>query len=81
MFAALAANYGSLQSKVKLFLALAPVAEMANTTESFLDSVANQWRLLMSIQPLTGVWELGDPATTPSMSGFCSFAKSMCNQL
>jgi len=40
MFAALAANYGSLQSKLDIFVALAPVALMGNVTESFVDSMA-----------------------------------------
>jgi hypothetical protein len=67
MFSALAANYGTLQSKLDIFVALAPVAEMGNITESFIESLAQNWKLISSIIPLTGIYELGDPATTPSM--------------
>tara|TARA_B110000285_G_C15068302_1_gene586435 strand:- start:511 stop:798 length:288 start_codon:yes stop_codon:yes gene_type:complete len=81
MFSALAANYGTLQSKLDIFVALAPVAEMGNITESFIESLAQNWKLISSIIPLTGIYELGDPETTPSMQGFCRLAKSMCNQL
>jgi hypothetical protein len=67
MFSALAANYGTLQSKLDIFVALAPVAEMGNITESFIESLAQNWKLISAIIPLTGIYELGDPATTPSM--------------
>jgi hypothetical protein len=40
MFAALANNYGSIQSKLDIFVALAPVAEMGNITDSFIESLA-----------------------------------------
>ena len=40
MFSALAYNYGNLQSKLDFFGALAPVAEMGNITEGFIESVA-----------------------------------------
>jgi len=79
MFAALAANYGDLQSKLDIFVALAPVALMGNVSESFVESCAQNWKLISNILPLTGIYELGDPATTPSMSGFCRLAKSICN--
>jgi hypothetical protein len=81
MFAALAANYGTLRSKLDIFVALAPVAEMGNITDSFYASVAQNWKLISSILPLTGIYELGDPETTPSMQGFCRLAKFICNKL
>ena len=81
MFAALAANYGEIQSKLDIFVALAPVAEMGNITYSLIESMAQNWKLISAILPLTGIYELGDPDTTPSMQGFCRLAKSICNQL
>ena len=81
IFANLADSSFSVASKLDFVGALAPVAEMANITESFIDSVAQNWKLITYILPLTGIYELGDPDTTPSMSGFCNLAKAICNQL
>jgi hypothetical protein len=79
MFANLADPTISVASKLDIFAALAPVAEMGNITESFIESVAQNWKLITYILPLTGIYELGDPDTTPSMSGFCNLAKMICN--
>jgi len=54
---------------------------MGNITESFLESVAQNWKLVTAILPLTGIYELGDPETTPSMKGFCRLAGFICNKL
>lgn len=54
---------------------------MGNITESFLESVAQNWKLVTAILPLTGIYELGDPETTPSMKGFCRLASAICNKL
>ena len=81
IFANLADSSFSVASKLDFVGALAPVAEMGNITESFIESVAQNWKLITYILPLTGIYELGDPDTTPSMSGFCNLAKAICNQL
>lgn len=67
MFANLADPTISVASKLDIFAALAPVAEMGNITESFIESVADNWKLITYILPLTGIYELGDPDSTPSM--------------
>lgn len=79
MFSALAENSGSLRSKLDIYMALAPVAEMANITESMINSVAQNWKLMGTALGLTGCYELGDPSTTPSMKTFCGLVKSVCN--
>ena len=46
MLSALSEGTDNLASKINIFVALAPVAIMNNTTEAFLDNLANQWKLI-----------------------------------
>jgi hypothetical protein len=41
MFSALASNHGDLNSKINIFVALAPVVRLDNVAESYLKLIAN----------------------------------------
>lgn len=83
MFSALSHNHGNLQNKINLFIALAPVIEMNNTTDPLYVNGASVWKILKNALDNYKLYELGDPDDNPNMNSFCgSFLwKSICTGL
>ena len=72
MFSALSHNHGNLQNKINLFIALAPVIEMNNTTDPLYVNGASVWKILKNALDNYKLYELGDPDDNPNMNSFCS---------
>ena len=81
MFSALTNNHGDLNNKLNSFLALAPVAYMGNITDSFISDMANQWKSLMPVAKLFGIYGLNDPDTDKNLQRACFFIPSICDSL
>ena len=83
MFSALSFNHGHLQDKLNLFIALAPVIEMNNASNSLYKLAAGLWKVLLNALNNYKVYEVGDPAENPQMDAFCKnfLWKNVCNGL
>ena len=80
MFSALAYNHGDLQDKLNLYIALAPIAEMNNLTNSLLKTSASLWKLMLSSLKSYNLYEVGEPAEDHDMDKFCKnfLFKAVC---
>jgi len=79
MFSALSYNHGDLQDKLNLFIACAPIINLANSPNSLMQNAATVWRLLEWNANLVSAYELGDPATHKSMAEFCTAFWLVCD--
>lgn len=79
MFSALSYDHGQLQDKLNLFIACAPIINLANSPNSLMQNAASVWRLLEGNATLLGAYELGDPQTDKNMKAFCSMFSIVCN--
>ena len=84
MLTALAYNYGNLQYKVELFIALAPVAIMGNVTDATFYWAAKAWWLILGVLSYYNLYEIGKSSQTPNMPAFCNsnpIYKKVCNAI
>jgi hypothetical protein len=79
MFSALSANHGDLQDKLNLFIALAPIINVANSPNSVMQNAASQWHLLESSVSLFRIYELKDSKTDANMKAFCVTFGLLCD--
>lgn len=61
MFTALSYNFGELQDKLNLFVALAPIINLANSPNSMMQTAANYWRLLEGQLHFFNAYEIQSP--------------------
>jgi hypothetical protein len=79
MYSALAENHGNLQSKLNLFVALAPIVNLHNTTNSLFMSLSAHWSGLETTAHLIRLYELRSPGQDRAMDTFCNWFGSVCN--
>lgn len=77
MFSALAYNHGDLKDKLNLFVALAPIINLANSPNSLMQSAANHWRLLEGQLHFFNAYSIN--TTFSSLSTLCVFIPHICS--
>jgi len=76
MFSALAYNHGDLKDKLNIFIALAPIINLANSPNGLMQSAANHWRLLEGQLHFFNAYEIN---TESMFSTLCIFIPDICN--
>lgn len=79
MYSALAENYGGLRDKLNLFVALAPIVNLHDTTNSMLLSASAHWQGLLSTSHHLGVYALRTQNQSSKMAGFCKYFAWICS--
>ena len=79
MFSALAYNHGSIQDKVNIFLATAPVANLKNSPNSMIHQAAGQWKLLESTLKTFRAYEIRNPTQDKLLKSFCGTFSGLCS--
>lgn len=70
-----------LNSKLDIFVALAPIVNLANTKEDFLVKISKQWHLAQSTLRNLKLYEIRDPKFDKALRGFCNLFSIVCNEL
>ena len=81
MFAALSENFGDLQSKLNYFAALAPIVNLKNSPNAFLQFFSDQWWFIKPQAEFLGIYEFRDPKVDSALRGFCAMFASVCDAL
>lgn len=76
MFSALAYNHGDLKDKLNLFVALAPIINLANSPNQLMQSAADHWRLLEGQLTFFNAYEIN---TESIFSTLCVFIPHICS--
>ena len=79
MYAALAENYGDIQSKLNLFLAFAPIVNLSGTTNNLLHAASKHYKGLAKAASFLRLWEIRSPKTDGAMHTFCFWFGSVCD--
>lgn len=75
MFSALSYNHGDLQNKLNLYIALAPIARLDNTTHEFFINLGKYVDSLQKLLYNTDTDELFGPGFNAKAKFFCALAK------
>ena len=79
MYSALSENTDNLQSKLNLFIALAPIVNLKSTTNSLFRSASAHWSALETTAHIIRLYELRSPGQDHAMNTFCNWFGSICN--
>lgn len=79
MFSALAYNHGDLKSKLNLFVALAPIINLANSPNGLIQTAANYWRILEPQARFFNAYEIRSPALDKNLRTLCTYIPDICN--
>ena len=79
MYSALSENTNNLQSKLNLFIALAPIVNLKSTTRSLFRAASKHWHELENTADFIRLYELRSPGQDRAMKDFCNRFGSICN--
>lgn len=82
MFYALAAHPDYWKNKLNMFVALAPVSSLHNSTAYFLKTAAKFYTEIKAAANLVGIYSLLTPGIPSKLvTAFCTTVPSICNDL
>lgn len=70
-----------LNEKLDVFVALAPIVNLKNSLEGYLQDIAGQWYTFQSSAIHLKVYEILDPKFDSHLRTFCSIFGPICNEL
>ena len=79
MFSALAENHGSINDKIDLFIAMAPIVDLYNTQSGLLRDFSEQWRALIWFSYNLNVHEINLGMNKPPV--LCAMFPDTCFEL
>lgn len=70
-----------MHDKLDIFIACAPIVNLANTQEDILVKTSQNWRLVQFNVQLLNIWEIRDPTLEKNLRVFCSIFSSLCDSI
>ena len=81
MFSALSFNHGDLQDKLNIFIALAPIVQLKDSSDNMMQKASYIWPSLQRTAKFFKAYEIGNPTELSAMTGFCSYFRPLCNSI
>lgn len=81
MFTALSEDFGDMKDKINLFIALAPITTLGDSTDKFYHAMSQSIPIMKSLLEMLGIHEFFGEEWDASAGSFCVVFRDLCDEM